>query len=75
MSFGSMHTVTASFESTDPVDKICDFYKSSCPTPPRLPPIKIAAAIISNDSKKHDHHQRPEPRRHHKFQIANVSKK
>ena len=31
VSFGSFHTVTANFESSDPVDKICDFYRQKYP--------------------------------------------
>jgi len=31
VSFGSLHTVTAIFQSSDSVDKICDFYKEKFP--------------------------------------------
>jgi hypothetical protein len=31
VTFGSLHTVTASFESSDSVDKICDFYRLKFP--------------------------------------------
>src|SRR5215468_351472 len=31
VTFGSLHTVTAKFESTDSVDKVCDFYRSKVP--------------------------------------------
>jgi zinc-ribbon domain len=31
VTFGSLHTVTANFESSDSVDKICDFYRSKFP--------------------------------------------
>lgn len=31
VSFGSLHTVTANFESSDSVEKICDFYRSRFP--------------------------------------------
>lgn len=31
VTFGSFHTVTGKFESSDSVDKICDFYKSKFP--------------------------------------------
>ena len=31
VSFGSFHTVTANFESSDSVDKVCDFYRSKFP--------------------------------------------
>ena len=29
--FGSIHTVTANFESNDPLDKVCNFYKEKFP--------------------------------------------
>jgi len=29
--FGSIHTVAANFETSDPLDKVCDFYKSKFP--------------------------------------------
>lgn len=29
--FGGVHTVSASFESSDPVDKVCSFYRSKFP--------------------------------------------
>ena len=32
VTFGSLHTVTANFESSDSVDKICDFYKQKFPS-------------------------------------------
>ena len=31
VTFGSLHTVTANFESSDSVDKVCDFYKQKFP--------------------------------------------
>ena len=31
VTFGSLHTVTANFESNDSVEKICDFYRSRFP--------------------------------------------
>lgn len=31
VTFGSIHTVTANFESNDSVDKVCDFYRSKFP--------------------------------------------
>ena len=31
VNFGSIHTVTASFDSSDSVDKVCDFYRSRFP--------------------------------------------
>lgn len=29
--FGSIHTVTANFETSDPLDKVCDFYRTKFP--------------------------------------------
>jgi hypothetical protein len=31
VTFGSIHTVTANFESSDSVDKVCDFYRAKLP--------------------------------------------
>ena len=31
VTFGSFHTVTANFESSDPVEKVCDFYRPKFP--------------------------------------------
>jgi len=31
VTFGSIHTVTANFESSDSVDKVCDFYRAKFP--------------------------------------------
>jgi len=31
VTFGSLHTVTANFESSDSVEKVCDFYRSQFP--------------------------------------------
>ena len=31
MTFGNLHTVTANFQSSDSVDKICDFYRARFP--------------------------------------------
>jgi hypothetical protein len=30
-SFGSIHTVSANFETSDPLDKVCDFYRTKFP--------------------------------------------
>jgi hypothetical protein len=50
MSFGNMHTVTASFESSDPVDKICRLLQIQAPT---------ATKTIGSESLRH-RLQRPE---------------
>jgi hypothetical protein len=52
MTFGSMHTVTASFESSDPVDKICDFYKSRLPNASSTSSDQNRCSIVSSDQNK-----------------------
>jgi hypothetical protein len=42
VTFGSLHTVTANFESSDSVDKICDFYRS-----------KFANATVQSSDQTH----------------------
>ena len=73
--FGSIHTVTANFESNDSVDKVCAFYKSKFPN-----------AMVNDLRSEPLHHrlQRPEETWSpstskpngdgSKFQITNVSK-
>ena len=51
MTFGNMHTVTASFESSDSVDKICSFYKSRLPN---------AIGVIFRSKSLHYRFQRSE---------------
>ena len=64
-SFGSIHTVTAVFESTDALDKVCTFYKTKFPN-------AIATQFRSKSlhhrlqqSGEHDHDQHRSQRRHH----------
>lgn len=40
--FGSIHTVAANFETSDPPDKVCDFYKSKFP----------GAAVTTSDQNR-----------------------
>jgi len=51
MTFGSMHTVTASFETSDSVDKVCDFYKSKFPNATTTSSDQNHCSIISGDQK------------------------
>src|SRR5271169_2283969 len=51
MTFGNMHTVTASFETSDPVDKVCDFYKSKFPNATTTSSEQNRCSIISGDQK------------------------
>lgn len=75
VSFGSMHTVAANFESSDPVDKVCDFYKS------RFPGAKVTTSdqnhctIISSDRQNTVTINVQARGDASKFQITNVSKK
>jgi len=49
MSFGNMHTVTASFESSDSVDKVCDFYKAKFPSSAMTTSDQSHCTIMSGD--------------------------
>ena len=49
MSFGSMHTVTASFESSDSVDKVCTFYKAKFPAATMATSDQNHCTIMSGD--------------------------
>ncbi len=51
VSFGNMHTVTASFESNDSVDQICSFYKSRFPNASVSSSDQNHCTIVSNDRK------------------------
>lgn len=46
--FGGMHTVTASFESSDPADKVCSFYRSKFPGANVSTSDRNRCTIISN---------------------------
>ena len=65
--------VTASFESSDSVDKVCDFYKSKFPnaTVTTFRPKSLHHRL--QRSEKHDHHQRRTQRR--QLQIPNHQRK
>ncbi|HWJ46860.1 MAG TPA: zinc-ribbon domain-containing protein [Candidatus Udaeobacter sp.] len=49
VTFGSLHTVTANFESSDSVDKICDFYKQKFPSAQVSSSDQNRCSIISGD--------------------------
>lgn len=46
--FGGMHTATASFESSDSVDKVCTFYKSKFPSATVRSSDQNRCTIVSN---------------------------
>ena len=75
MTFGNMHTVTASFESSDSVDKVCAFYKSRFPNSTVTTSDQNRCSIVSNDQKNMITISIQGSGDTTKFQIANVSKK
>ena len=75
MTFGSMHTVTASFESSDSVDKVCAFYKARFPNSAVTTSDQNRCSIVSNDQKNMITINIQGSGETTKFQIANVSKK
>ena len=79
MTFGSIHTVTAQFESSDPIDKVCDFYKSKFPNAGTTSSDKNHCTIVANDQKNDQKNMvtiNVEPiGDHSKFQITHVTKK
>ena len=48
MTFGSVHTVTASYASSDSLDKVCTFYKSKFPNAMTTTSDQNQCTIISN---------------------------
>lgn len=50
-SFGDVHTASASFLSDDPLEKICDFYKSKFPSAMVTASDQNRCTVISNDAK------------------------
>jgi len=74
--FGAIHTVTANFESSDSVDKVCTFYKSRFPNAMATTSDQNRCTILSNDQKGNMVTINIEPNGDaSKFQITNVSKK
>ena len=51
VTFGSIHTVTAKFETSDAVDKVCDFYKERFPSAVVTTSEQNHCTINSNDAK------------------------
>jgi hypothetical protein len=49
--FGSVHTVAATFETSDSVDQVCDFYKSKFPNASVNSSDRDRCTIVSNDHK------------------------
>ncbi len=72
--FGSIHTVTAVFESSDSVDKVCAFYKSKFPNAMTTSSDQNRCTIVSNDQKNMVTINIETHGDATKFQISNVSK-
>ncbi|HEY1678156.1 MAG TPA: zinc ribbon domain-containing protein [Candidatus Sulfotelmatobacter sp.] len=49
--FGSIHTVSAKFESSDSMDKVCSFYKEKFPSAMSTSSDTNRCTIVSNDQK------------------------
>jgi flagellar basal body-associated protein FliL len=75
MTFGNMHTVSASFESSDSLDKVCAFYKSKFPNAMSTSSDQNRCNIVSNDQKNMVTVNIQANGDTTKFQITNVSKK
>lgn len=75
VSFGSMHTVAANFESSDSVDKVCSFYKSKFPGANVTTSDQNHCTIVSSDQKNMITINVQASGDTTKFQITSVSKK
>jgi hypothetical protein len=73
--FGDVHTVAANFESSDPVDKVCAFYKSQLPSATVKASEQNRCTIVSTDEKNTITINVEATGDTTKFQIASVSKK
>jgi hypothetical protein len=72
--FGGIHTVAASFSSSDTVDKVCAFYKSKFPNPMATTSSTDRCTIVSNDQKNMITINIEAKGDSTKFQITNVTK-
>ncbi len=75
MTFGSVRTVTAIFESSDSVDKVCSFYKSRFPNAMTSSSDTNRCNIVSNDQKNMITINIEAEGDSTKLQITNVSKR
>ncbi len=74
-SFGSIHTVTGAFTSSDSLDKVCDFYKAKFPNAMTTTSDQNRCAIVSNDQNNMITINIEAAGSTTKLQITNVSKK
>jgi len=75
VSMGSVHTVTAVFETSDTPDKVCSFYKSRFPRAMVTTSEQNHCTIVSNDQKNMITINVEASGDNTKLQITNVSKK
>ena len=75
MSFGNMKTVTATFEISDSVDKVCDFYKTKFPSSTMTTSDQNHCTIMSGDQQNMITITAQSNGDTTKLVIANVSKK
>lgn len=73
--FGGVHTVAARFESSDPVDKVCSFYKSRFPSAMVNSSDQNRCSIVSTDQRNMITINIEASGGTTNFQITNVSKK
>ena len=74
-SFGSIHTVTAMFTSSDNLDKVCAFYKEKYPNAMASTADQNHCTIVSNDNKNMVTINVDSAGDGSKFQVTNVTKK
>jgi hypothetical protein len=72
--FGSIHTVTAIFTSSDSLDKVCAFYKEKFPSAMASTADQNHCTIISNDNKNMVTINVDATGDGSKFQVTNVTK-
>jgi uncharacterized membrane protein YvbJ len=72
--FGSIHTSTATFKSSDSVDKVCAFYKQKFPSASVATSDQNRCTIVSNDQKNMVTINIEEEGDGSKLQITNVTK-
>jgi hypothetical protein len=72
--FGGIHTVAANFESSDPMEKVCSFYKAKYPAAVATTANQNRCSIVSNDRQNMISINIQPNGDGTKFQITNVSK-
>ncbi len=73
--FGSIHTVTAMFTSSDGMDKVCSFYKEKFPNAMASTADENHCTLVSNDNKNMVTINVETTGDGSKFQVTNVTKK